>query len=140
MLNGLPILNTFPDLLALEPLAPFILRIVLGLILMNTGYLKWKKEESRWKLFIEAFGLKHRNEFVKILGSIEFIAGFGVLIGLYTQLCALILTLIIGIELYAENKESSLVKRDIVFYILIFAISLSLLFTGAGAFSLDLPL
>lgn len=140
MLNGLPILNTFPDLLALEPLAPFILRIVLGVILMNTGYLKWKKEESRWKLFIEAFGLKHRSEFVKVLGSLEFIAGFGVFIGLYTQLCALILVLVTGVELYAENKESSLVKRDIVFYTLIFAISLSLLFTGAGAFSLDLPL
>ena len=89
---------------------------------------------------MEALGFRHNSEAVKILGVLEIISGAMILVGLYTQIVALVLALLIFIELYAEYKESSLVKRDIVFYILIFAISLSLLFTGAGAFSLDLPL
>jgi len=140
MINGLPILNPFPDLLLFEPLAPFILRVVLGLIILNIGYLKLKGFEPRWKIFMEALGFRHNSEAVKILGVLEIISGAMILVGLYTQIVALVLALLIFIELYAEYKESSLVKRDIVFYILIFAISLSLLFTGAGAFSLDLPL
>ena len=140
MLNGLPILNPFPDLLVLEHLAPLILRVVLGIIILNVGYLKFKSELPRWKIFIEAFGLTHRSEWVKVLGAVEIVSGVMLIIGFYTQVAALILALLAFIELFAEQKESALVKRELVFYILIFAIALSLLFTGAGSFSLDLPL
>lgn len=140
MLNGFPILNVFPDLLTLEPLAPFILRIVVGAIIMNIGYLKWKGEHSMWKISFEALGLRHNASFVKAFGILEFLIGASLFVGIYTQLSALILAIISGLELFAEHKESALVKRDVIFYILIFAIALSLLFTGAGAFSFDLPL
>lgn len=140
MLNGLPILNPFPDLLVLEHLAPLILRVVLGIIILNVGYLKFKGELPRWKIFIEAFGLKHRSEWVKALGIVEMISGVMLIVGFYTQIAALVLAILAFVELLAERKESALVKRDMVFYILVFAIALSLLFTGAGAFSLDLPL
>jgi len=141
MLNGFPILNTFPELLALEHLAPFILRVTLGVIMINIGYLKWKGEFPRWKIFAEALGFtRNRAAFIKGIGVLEYVSGVALIIGLYTQLASLLLVILSGIELYAEHKESALVKRDIVFYILIFSIALSLLFSGAGAFSLDLPL
>ncbi len=140
MLNGFPILNVFPDLLTLEPLAPFILRVVVGIIIMNIGYLKWKGEHSMWKISFEALGLRHNSSLVKGFGVLEFLIGLSLFVGIYTQLSALILAIISGLELFAEHKESALVKRDVIFYILIFAIALSLLFTGAGAFSFDLPL
>ncbi len=140
MLNGLPILNLFPELLTLEPLAPLILRVALGLIVMNIGYLKWKSEGPQFKIFFEALNLPNKDSVIKGFGLLEVIVGLSLFVGIFTQLAALILVLISGIELFAEYKESSLVKRDIVFYILVFAISLSLLFTGAGAFSFDLPL
>ena len=140
MLNGLPILNPFPDLLVLEHLAPLILRVVLGFIILNVGYLKFKSELPRWRIFMEAFGFKHRGELVKALGVVEIVSGVMLIVGFYTQIAALVLAILAFIELFAEQKESVLVKRDMVFYILVFAIALSLLFTGAGAFSLDLPL
>jgi len=89
---------------------------------------------------MEAFGFKHRSELVKALGFVEIVSGVMLILGFYTQIAALVLAILAFIELFAEQKESALVKRDIVFYVFIFAIALSLLFTGAGAFSLDLPL
>jgi len=141
MLNGLPILNVFPDLLVLQRLAPFILRVVIGIIIINLGYLKFKSERPRWKLFFEGFGAtKNANLFTSMFGTIEIIGGIALVIGLYTQLAALVFSLLTFVEVYTEYKESALVKRNIVFYILLLAIAVSLLFTGAGAFALDLPL
>ena len=140
MLNGFPILNVFPDLLMFDRLAPLILRVVIGLILADVGYLKFKGELARWKLFFEGFGIKGKDIFVKIFGFIEILGGMALILGLYTQAAALVIALITFIEAYAEYKDSALVKRNIVFYILLLAISISLLFTGAGSFSLDLPL
>lgn len=140
MLNGLPILNVFPDLLQLGALAPFILRIVLGFVVINTGYLKFTSEKNRWNEFFEGFGLKPKHIFVSIFGLIEIVGGLALVLGFYTQLAALVFAIVTLVEVLAENKESSLVKRNVVFYILLFTIALSLLFTGAGAFSLDLPL
>jgi putative oxidoreductase len=140
MLHGFPILNVFPDLLIFDRLAPLILRVVLGLILADVGYLKFKSEKARWKIFFEGFGLNGKDIFVKIFGCIEILGGVALIFGFYTQISALVIALITFIEAYAEYKDSSLVKRNLVFYILLLAISISLLFTGAGAFSLDLPL
>jgi uncharacterized membrane protein YphA (DoxX/SURF4 family) len=140
MLNGLAILNPFPELLTLEMYAPLILRLVLGIILINVGYLVMTKERPRWRLFIEGLGLKPQDPFVSALGIIEIVSGAMLVLGFYTQIAALAIVVITFVEAYAEYKESVLVKRNIVFYLLILAIAFSLLLTGAGAFSLDLPL
>jgi hypothetical protein len=60
--------------------------------------------------------------------------------GLYTQIAALAFVILSGIELYTEFTEGNVLRRDIVFYLLVFAISLSLLLSGAGAFAKDIPL
>lgn len=142
MLNGFPILNVFPNLLSLSFLAPMILRLALGLITINLGYLALKSERPRWNTFFEGFGIAKANSniAVTIFGLIEIIGGSALLLGLYTQVAALVFALINFIEMYAEYKDATLVKRNIVFYILLFVIAVSLLFTGAGAYSLDLPL
>ncbi len=139
MVEGFHILNVFPDLLTLERFAPLILRLVLGLVLINTGYLKFKNERNRWKLFLEGFGIKWEPA-VTLMGLIEIVGGVALILGFYTQVAALLFSIMFFVELFAEYKEASLVKRDIVFYVLVFAIALSLLFTGAGAIALDLPL
>jgi len=140
MVNGFAILNVFPELLSFSFLAPMILRIVLGVITLNLGLLKWKTERERWNLFFKGFGATESGVFVTLFALIEIIGGVALILGLYTQMAALIFAVIGFVEIYAEYKESALVKRNITFYILLFAIALSLLFTGAGAYSLDLPL
>ncbi len=140
MLNGLPLLNPFPDLLILSSFAPFLLRAVLGIIAINSGLLKTKQEKNRWIQTLETAQIPKPNLSLAILGGLEIISGIMLLAGFYTQVAGLVYAIILFSCLYVEYRNSALVKRDLVFYILAVSIALSLVLTGAGAFSLDLPL
>lgn len=118
-------LNPFPSLLIYSTLAPFILRIVLGLIFLDLGASRLR---SRKLNFLSAIAL------------LEVVGAFMLFIGLYTQIAALGFAILTGIELYIEWKDSKILKGDFVFYLLLFVISLSLLLTGAGAYAKDIPL
>jgi len=133
-------LNPFPELLSYSLLAPFFLRIILGIIFLNLGYLKLNSENGRWRIFFEGIGFKPATFFLKFFAFVEMIAGGLILIGLFTQFAALVLAILTFGELYIEFKEESLLKRNFVFYLLIFTISLSLIFSGAGFFAFDFPL
>ncbi|MEK7157490.1 MAG: DoxX family protein [Patescibacteria group bacterium] len=133
-------LNTFPSLLTFSLLAPLILRVVLGLIFINLGYLELTVEKKRWTKFFETVHLKPAKMFVIIMGLAEIIGGFFLLTGFMTQIVALVFSIITFGEFYAEYREETLLKRDLIFYLLIFAISLSLLLSGAGLFAIDYPL
>jgi uncharacterized membrane protein YphA (DoxX/SURF4 family) len=133
-------LNPFPELLTYTLIGPFILRVILGIIMADTGILKFRKERKQWITSFEALHLKPANIFVSILGLIEVVGALGLILGLYTQIAALVFVIVSGIELYIEYTDEKFLKRDIVFYLLIFTIALSLLLTGAGAFAFDIPL
>jgi len=133
-------LNPFPELLTYSLLAPFILRITIGFLLVNLGYLKLSKEKSRWEATFEAFQVKQKVVATKILGFIEVIGGLSLIAGFYTQVAAIAFVILSGIEVFIEYREETLLKRDIVFYVLMFMIALSLVFSGAGFFAVDIPL
>ena len=133
-------LNPFPELLTYSLMGPFILRAVLGIIFIDLGLLKLKAERANWTLLFETLHLKPAGYFVKAVGLIEIIGGLMLLFGFYTQIAALVFVIFTGIELYLEWKDEKIIKRDFVFYALLFAIALSLLLTGAGAFAFDIPL
>jgi uncharacterized membrane protein YphA (DoxX/SURF4 family) len=118
-------LNPFPELLTYSTFAPFILRAVLGLVFLDLGVMKLRRVRLGW---VPALGL------LEVIGALMLFAGF------YTQIAALAIVITTGIELYIEWKDSQVLKGDFVFYLLLFAISLSLLLTGAGAFAKDIPL
>lgn len=134
-------LNPFPSLLTYSLIAPLILRVTLGYILANTGFLKLTKEKSRWEPLFEILGVHKQKVLVnQIIAGIEIIGGIALIAGAYTQIAALVFVLLTGIEMYIEHQDEGLIKRTIVFYILLFVIALSLLFTGAGFLAFDLPL
>lgn len=133
-------LNIFPELLNYSILAPFILRIIIGLIFVDLGVLKFKGERKRWIETFEALKLKPSDILVSIYGLIQIVGGVMLILGIWTQVAALVFALFTAIELSLEWTEGVILKRDIVFYVLLFSISLSLLLTGAGAFAIDLPL
>ena len=133
-------LNPFPDLLTYSLLAPLILRLVAGLIFIDLGLIIFKGEKTRWLASFKALRIPKEELAVKIFGAVQIIAGVMFVLGLYTQIAALILALITFAETYIEYKEPVILKRNFVFYILLLTISLSLLFSGAGAFAIDLPL
>ncbi len=133
-------LNTFPTLLVFSQLSPLILRIVLGLIAINLGYLKLTKEKEAWIQLFETLHLRPAKWGVMKFGTIEIIGGILLFAGIYTQIVAIIFAILFFIETVLEYKEENLEKRNLTFYILMFAICLSLILTGAGVFAIDLPL
>lgn len=133
-------LNPFPELLTYGLAAPLILRVVVGFIFINLGLLAFKGEKERWVISLTTLNIPKPRIAVKIFGSIEFVGGVLLILGFYTQIATLVLALLTFAEAYIEYKDPSILKRNFVFYILIFAITLSLLFSGAGAFAIDLPL
>ncbi|MDB5194709.1 MAG: hypothetical protein JWN50_723 [Parcubacteria group bacterium] len=133
-------LNTFPSLLSYSWYAPFILRVVLGIILIDVGSLKFRGERADWVKAFDAYKIRPAKFFVSLFALFEIVGGALLLIGLYTQTAALAFVVLSGIEFYTEYTEGNILRRDIVFYALVFAIALSLLLTGAGAYAKDLPL
>jgi putative oxidoreductase len=133
-------LNIFPDLLNYALLGPLILRVAIGLIFLELGALKFKSEKQRWMASFETLGIRPADFFVVLYGLLQIIGGALLIIGLWTQVAALAFVIFTGIELYIEWKAREILKRDFVFYTLLFVISISILLTGAGAFALDLPL
>ncbi len=133
-------LNTFPDLLSYSILAPLILRIVLGLIAINLGFLKWRKEKAEWVELFQTIHLHPAKVLVKILSLIEIVGGLLLIVGGYAQITAIVFAVVFFCEMILEYREESLENRNLPFYVLLFAISLSLIFLGAGAFAFDLPL
>jgi uncharacterized membrane protein YphA (DoxX/SURF4 family) len=133
-------LSVFPNLFTYNLIAPFILRVVVGLIFLELGYLKLGKEKSAWNMFFETIHFKPSYLFVTLLAIIEIVSGAFLIVGYLTQLAALIMAIILFAEAYVELRDGTILKRDIVFYTLLLAICVSLLLTGAGAFAFDLPL
>lgn len=133
-------LNPFPELLTYALLAPFILRVVAGLIFIDLGVLLFKAEKTQWVASLSAVKIPNPKSTVKIFGGIEILGGISLILGFYTQIGALVLALFTFIELYIEYKDPAILKRNLVFYIMLFSITLSLLLSGAGSLAIDLPL
>lgn len=133
-------LNPFPSLLIYSMLAPLILRLVAGLIFLDLGLVAFKGEKGRWLLSLSAIKVPNPKMALKILALLEIVGGIMFLSGFYTQIAALVLGILTFAEAYIEFKEPKVLKRSLVFYSMLLAITFSLLFSGAGAFSIDLPL
>ncbi len=133
-------LNTFPSLLTYGVLSPFILRVVLGLIVINLGYLKLGKEKDAWIALFETLHLRPAKWGVMKFGIIEIIGGIMLILGAYIQIVSIVFAILFFIEAALEYKEENLEKRNLTFYMLMFVISLSLILSGAGAFAIDIAL
>jgi len=126
------ILNPLPELLSFSYLAPLLLRVIVGAYFLNQLIAIINAK------FIKKQDIKIKNN-LKYLIGLETISAVALIIGFYTQIAVLVLTITTLINLILEKKVS-LKKTKLQLYIFIFAILISLLFTGAGFFSIDLPL
>jgi len=133
-------LNPFPELLTFSLMGPFILRAVLGIIFLDLGILKFKSEKQRWIASFQALHLNPAHVLVAVYATLEVVGALMLIFGLYTQIAALAFIILTALEFYVEYRDSTILKRNIVFYLLLLTISVSLLLTGAGAFAFDIPL
>lgn len=118
-------LSLFPTLLAFGLLGPFLLRVLLGIILIFWSQRRIRNRESGGKL---AFAI------------LEGIVGVLLVIGLFTQLAALIAAVVFIIKLIPKVRNKAFLSAGINYYFILLVISLSLLVLGPGAFAFDLPL
>jgi len=116
--------SLFPSLLAYQQVGPLIIRVVLGLTLAYFGY---EKILGRG----QSSGSNSRT-----YGAVEIFISLFLIIGLYTQLAALLNVVILIIKIGLKFKEDKLLSAGINYYILLLAMAVSLLFTGAGFLAL----
>ena len=134
-------LNPFPELLILGLLAPFILRVALGVLFLHAGWNHLSRErraKAASKLRV-AWGVLGTH-FIWILGVVEVLVGLALLVGFFTQIAALVGVLIALKLLYLRKPHPVIASGSVECYILVIAICLSLLLSGAGALAIDIPL
>ena len=133
-------LNSFPELLAFGLIAPFMLRVVLGFTFVNLGVRKLHAEKTRWMMSFEALRVRPVKFWTVSLGIIQIAGGLMLIVGYLTQIAALVFSIMSLLDLFIEYQAPPILKRSFTFYLFLFTISLSLLFSGAGFFAIDWPL
>jgi uncharacterized membrane protein YphA (DoxX/SURF4 family) len=119
-------LSVFPSLLSFQSVGPFIIRLTLGIIFILWAYKALSKPKQ------------HTNN--KVIALIEGVASILIIIGLYTQVGALILIIDLIVRLYNKFKHHHLFSDGVNYYFVLFVLALSLILTGPGFLAFDLPL
>ncbi|MEK7207938.1 MAG: DoxX family protein [Patescibacteria group bacterium] len=132
-------LNPLPDLLAFGLLAPFLLRVTLGLVFLDFGWNKLRRKDEK-AAFFESLGWRPGARYALVLGIVEVVCGLALLVGVYTQIAALAAAVILAGALYLKQKHREKWPHDRRLFLLLLVISLSLIFSGAGFLAFDLPL
>lgn len=88
----------------------------------------------------ETLNLRPASPLLGLYAVVQIACGGLLVLGLWTQVAALIFVITGFSEFYIEQKMSEVLKRDITFYLLLLVVSISLLLTGAGAYAIDIPL
>lgn len=120
------VFSIFPELYNFREFSPFILRVTLAVIFINMG----------WKDITRKNGWRIINF---ILGITKIATGIFMFIALYTQVAALFAITLSLFKILSDLKSGEY-KYNLGYHTLILVVSLSLLLTGPGAFSIDLPL
>jgi len=119
-------LSVFPSLLAWSQISPLLIRLALGAVFIYWAYQP-------------LFG-KNNNSQKKTLAVIEAIIGILLVIGLWSQVAALAATIELILCSYKKITEKAFLTNGVNYYLILLVLALSLLVTGAGFFSIDLPL
>jgi uncharacterized membrane protein YphA (DoxX/SURF4 family) len=114
-------LSTFPTLLTFGLLAPLLLRLVVGFIIISMSKERRKKP-------------------LQYLSLVYIAVGILIIAGLYTQITALIGVAVIKFDFWMDRKHTAHSKDRLIIDVLLCAILLSLLFTGPGLLAFDMPL
>lgn len=119
-------LSLFPSLLTWQEISPLMIRVVLGAIFIFIAY----------RVFVD----KSAKSTTKVVAIIEFISGALILVGLWTQLAAMVIAIDLIIRIAGKIKTKSFLTDGVNYYVLLLVMSLSLIVTGAGFLAFDYPL
>ena len=131
-------LNTFPSLLTYSFFAPTILRIAAAAIFLYMAYTVYKHRTQASRLSLPLVGAQPWVTSFTILTY----SGIGVLlfVGYYTQIAAILGAIAAWKEIFWGKRLGILFPFSRIEAVLLMAVCISLLFTGAGALAFDLRL
>ena len=111
-----------------------ILRVAAGVLMMTHGWSKIQNFEGMVQSGFDPVGMGATLSVVMLIGA-EFIAALFIVLGLLTRLSAVPLIVAMSVAAFVAHASDPLqVKELSLIYLTIFA---TLLFTGAGKYSLD---
>lgn len=118
-------LNPFP-IQFLAPLAYFLLRVVLGFLILRLAKRSLKND------------LKTKTS--NVVAGMELGIGAMLILGIYTQIAALITVLLTIPAVIQPHSPLRVFQTNRNTTLLMCVIAISLFITGAGAFAFDLPI
>jgi uncharacterized membrane protein YphA (DoxX/SURF4 family) len=128
-------LNIFPNLLTYSLFAPLLLRLALGVFLILTSHKALSEQKIPWVNGNKIQNISRGATIVLV------VSGIFILIGLFTQVVALLVFIINSATLtYKWRIKKSISNNEIALYSFIIIIALSLMVSGAGFYAIDLPL
>ena len=133
-------LNTFPNLLPYGLFATTIIRLVIGFVLVYIGILTLSSRRQLLSQKLSLYKYPFENFVPWPLGIIEIITGGCLIIGLLTQISSLVAIYLFLSLLVIDLGKNKVFDQSTIFYIILILVSISLLFSGAGFLSVDLPL
>ncbi|HWP61185.1 MAG TPA: hypothetical protein VN495_01140 [Candidatus Paceibacterota bacterium] len=132
-------LSRFPQILFLAPMGTSLLRIVAGLTIIYIAWVFYNERNTVSRMRLPFIGTC--PPWLCLFGSVAyFVIGGLLVIGLWTQVAAL-LGVIVALKssIYAHRYEK-IIPLPLSANLLLLAICLSLVVSGAGLFAFDLPL
>lgn len=133
-------LNPFPELLTLQFVIITFLRIILAFLFLRMGYLKLFQDQEKTTEFFRIAKFPLPQIWMYLIGGIEFFGGALLLVGAFVQYVAIVLSVVMFGALILKDRDHPYLKNAPEYYILLFALTFSFLFFGAGAFAFDIPL
>ena len=119
--------------------APFILRVVTGVIFAMHGYQKFTGGVGKVAGFLDSLGFPIATVFAVILIAAELLGGIALILGLFTRYAAKILAIVAVVALFTVHisKGFFIGQGGYEFILLILAASISVMITGPGKWALD---
>ncbi|MDE2041172.1 MAG: hypothetical protein KGI59_02220 [Patescibacteria group bacterium] len=118
-------LSVFPYMLSFTRLGPTLVRLGLAAV-----FLFWTYRSLRGRASTNA----------RLIGLFEGVVGGLILIGLWTQVAALLAAVDLIIRIVGRVRNRAFLTDGVNYYVLLLLIALSLVVTGPGFFAFDLPL
>jgi len=133
-------LSIFPSLLTYGIVAPFILRMTVGLFFLDRGYRHLKEEKAGVVADMTKRLHAFAKPFVVLVALVEVAIGLSLIAGFLTQIAAIFGIIYMFKMLYFKVECPHFAKHQRLVYILFIVILFSLLITGPGIIAVDLPL
>jgi uncharacterized membrane protein YphA (DoxX/SURF4 family) len=132
-------LSLFPQILFLAPIGTALIRVAAGLAIIYTGWMLYSSREAIARERLPLIGTC--PEWFTVIGSFIYIViGALIAVGLYTQVAALLGALIALKSAIFAKRYATIIPLPRSASLLLLAIMLCLVVSGAGAFAFDLPL